>query len=59
MTVELLIRPSFNDHKVVADLLAPTAPGAGRPISRLVLSAQDVARRGELAEVAAKSGPRC
>lgn len=56
MTAELLIRPSLNDHKVLADLLAPAAPGSGRPISRLVLSAQDVARRGELAELAAKSG---
>lgn len=56
MNAELLIRPSLNDHKVVADLLAPAAPGLNRPISRLVVSAQDVARRPELAEVAAKSG---
>jgi len=56
MTAELLIRPSLNDHKVLADLLAPSAPGAGRPISRLVLSAQDVARRSDIAELAAKTG---
>jgi hypothetical protein len=56
MTAELLIRPSLNDHKVVADLLAPAAPGTGRAISRLVLSAQDVARKPDLADLAAKSG---
>lgn len=56
MTAELLIRSSLNDHKVLADLLAPTAPGGRRPITRLVLSAQDVARRPDLAELVARSG---
>lgn len=56
MTAELLIRPSLGDHKLLADLLAPGPPGHRRPISRLVLSAQDVARRPELGELAAMSG---
>jgi hypothetical protein len=56
MNAELLIRPSVNDHKVVADLLAPGGPGAGRPFSRLVLSAQDAARNSEFRDLAAKSG---
>jgi hypothetical protein len=53
---ELFIRPSLNDHHAVADLLAPSAFPARRPISRLVLSAQDVARRPAFSELAAKSG---
>jgi hypothetical protein len=56
MNSELLIRPSLNDHKVIADLLAPAAPGSGRPLSRLVLSAQDAARRSDISDLAAKSG---
>lgn len=56
MNPELLIRPSVNDHKVVADLLAPAGPGVGRPLSRLVLSAQDAARNSEFRNLAAKSG---
>jgi hypothetical protein len=54
MQSELLIRPGFNDHKVIADLLAP-APGS-RPISRLVLNAPDAVRQPIYAELAAKSG---
>lgn len=53
---ELLIRPSFNDHKVVADLLAPSAASGSRPISRLVLNAWDASRQSEFSELAAKSG---
>lgn len=56
MSPELLIRPAVNDHKVIADLVAPAGPAARRPISRLVLSAQDVARNPQLSELAAKSG---
>jgi hypothetical protein len=56
MHPELLIRPSVNDHKVVADLLAPLGPGVGRPLSRLVLSAQDAARNSDFRDLAAKSG---
>ena len=56
MNAELLIRPSLNDHRVVADLLAATVPGVSRPVSRLVLNAQDAARQPEFAEIAAKSG---
>src|SRR5215211_8278033 len=53
---ELFIRPSLDDHHVVADLLAPSAFPSRRPISRLVLSAQDVVRRPVFSELAAKSG---
>ena len=45
MNAELFIRPSWNDHQVVADLLAPGGAGimVGRQrpiISRLVVDAQ-------------------
>jgi hypothetical protein len=53
---ELLIRPSIGDHKVLADLLAPSPVGDARPIDRLVLNAQDAARRDELLEAARRSG---
>ena len=53
---ELLIRPSLGDHKVLADLLSPNRISARRPIDRLVLSAHDVARSGELVEAAKRSG---
>ena len=54
---ELLIRPSHNDHEVVADLLAPGSTvimvGRQRPlISRLVVDAHVVAKRPEFAEAA-------
>src|SRR5215211_1438779 len=52
---ELFIRPSLDDHHVVADLLAPSAFSSWRPISRLVLSAQDVVCRPGFSELAAKS----
>jgi hypothetical protein len=53
---ELLIRPSLNDHKVVEDLLAPSSGLGSRPISRLVINAQDAPRQPAFSEVAAKSG---
>lgn len=53
---ELLIRPSLGDHKVLADLLAPSPMGGRRPIDRLVLNAHDVARSDELLEAAKRSG---
>lgn len=53
---ELLIRPSFNDHKVVADLLSPSPFSGSRPISRLVLNAWDATRKPQFGELAAKSG---
>lgn len=56
MNPELLIRPSLRDHKTLGDLLAPARPGAARPLSRLVLSAQDAARNPQLRELAVKSG---
>jgi len=56
MAPELLIRPTLNDHEEVADLVAPGGGGAGRPITRLVVNAQDVVRRPEFSEIAASSG---
>lgn len=58
---ELLIRPSRNDHKVVADLLAPggaaiVLPNSRALIDRLVLDAPMAALHPELAEVAATAG---
>ena len=53
---ELLIRPSFGDHKVLADLLSPNRITARRPIDRLVLNAQDAARTEELVDAAKRSG---
>jgi len=53
---ELLIRPSLNDHKVVEDLLSPRAGLGSRPISRLVLNAQDAPRRELFSELAAQTG---
>lgn len=60
MPAELLIRPSLNDHLVVADLIAPG--GAGRftgarpPISRLVLDAPLAAGQAQYAEDARAAG---
>src|SRR4051794_18146494 len=53
---ELLVRPSLNDHREIADLLAPTGFSGRRPIDRIVLSAQDAARRPQFSELAAASG---
>jgi hypothetical protein len=58
---ELLIRPSLNDHEVVADLLAPSAVairvGRQRSImSRLVTDAHVAAKRPQFAEAAAGAG---
>lgn len=51
---DLLIRAGVNDHLALANLLAPSP--LGRPLSRVVVSAQDVARQPLLAETAAKAG---
>jgi hypothetical protein len=61
MMGELLIRPSLNDHEVVADLLAPGRTaimvGKQRPIaSRLVIDAATAVRRPQFAEAAAGAG---
>jgi hypothetical protein len=53
---ELLIRPSYGDHLVLEDLLAPSPLHARRPIDRIVLSAHDAARDERLLEAARKSG---
>lgn len=53
---ELLIRPSLGDHKVLADLMAPSPLGGRRPIDRLVLNAHDMARSDDLIEAAKRSG---
>jgi hypothetical protein len=53
---ELLIRASLGDHKVLADLMAPSPLAGRRPIDRLVLNAHDIARSNELAEAAKRSG---
>lgn len=53
---ELLIRPSHGDHRVLADLMAPSALPARRPIDRLVVNAHDATRSDELLEAAKRSG---
>jgi len=53
---ELLIRPSYGDHLVLEDLLAPSHLHARRPIDRIVLGAHDAARDKLLLEAARKSG---
>lgn len=53
---ELLIRPSVGDHKVLADLMAPGLARSRRPIDRLVLNAQDIARSNALVDAAKRSG---
>jgi hypothetical protein len=56
----LTIRPDFNDHLVVADLLAPRAAGLGtlspRPIDRLIVDATTAHRRPQFASAAAGAG---
>lgn len=61
MASELLIRPSFNDHDVVADMLAPGGattllPGRSSPIDRLVVDAHIAKRRPQFAAAAASAG---
>lgn len=57
---QLLIRPSLNDHQVIADLLAPPAmPTLRRPppaISQLVVDAHIAVQRPTLAESANEAG---
>jgi hypothetical protein len=54
--LELLIRPSLGDHKVLADLMAPSPLAGRRPIDRLVLNAHDIARSDDLIDAARRSG---
>ena len=61
MASELLIRPGFNDHDVVADLLAPggaaiLVPGRSTPIDRLVVDAHIARRRPQFATAAESAG---
>jgi hypothetical protein len=61
MASELLIRPGYNDHEVVADLLAPGGaatllPGRSAPIDRLVVDAHIAKRRPQFAAAAAAAG---
>jgi len=60
MRPELLIRPGLQDHKAIANLLAPGGPGRrpGRPpiIDRLVLDAAVAANQPAFAEVAGATG---
>jgi hypothetical protein len=61
MASELLIRPGYNDHDVVADLLAPGGaaillPGRSTPIDRLVVDAHIATRRSQFATAAASAG---
>jgi hypothetical protein len=58
---ELLIRPSQNDHEVIADLLAPGGStimvGKQRPvINRLVVDAPIAAKRSQFADAAEGAG---
>lgn len=53
---ELLIRPSYGDHLVLADLLAPNPLLSRRPIDRIVLNAHDAARDERLLDAARQSG---
>jgi hypothetical protein len=61
MASELLIRPAFNDHDAVADLLAQGGaatllPGRSRPIDRVVVDAHIAGRRPQFAVAAASAG---
>src|SRR5687768_16734884 len=61
MASELLIRPGYNDHDAVADLLAPGGaatllPGRSTPIDRLVVDAHLAKRRPQFAAAAASAG---
>jgi len=61
MASELLIRPGFNDHDVVADLLTPGGaaillPGRSTPIDRLVVDAHIAKRRPQYAAAAESAG---
>jgi hypothetical protein len=57
---QLLIRPSLNDHQVIADLLAPPATPTIRrtrpPVSQLVCDAHIATQRPTLAESANEAG---
>lgn len=53
---ELLIRPSHDDHAVLANLMAPNPLDGHRPIDRLVVNAHDAVRSPLLVETAEHSG---
>src|SRR5437016_618435 len=60
LMAQLLIRPSLNDHQVIADLLAPppmpTIRRSRPPIAQLVVDAHIAAQRPTLAESANDAG---
>ena len=61
MAAQLLIRPSYNDHEVLADLLTPGGagvllPGRRTPIDRLVIDAQLAERFPQYAAAASGVG---
>lgn len=56
---QLLIRPSLNDHEVVADLVAPPVAQLRRPrppIAQVVVNARLASRRTRFAEAANEAG---
>ena len=55
---ELIIRPAFNDHVAVGDVVAPaTGPwGVAANVSRVVIDAHNAGRRPQFATVAEESG---
>ncbi len=58
MAPELIVRAGYNDHEVIADLLAPRGPqgGARPPVSRVVVDAHHAVRRQQVARAASQSG---
>src|SRR4051794_41022584 len=60
LMAQLLIRPSLNDHQVIADLLAPPAMPTLRrprwPIAQLVVDAHIAVQRPTFAESANEAG---
>lgn len=59
MASELLIRPGWDDHLVLSELLDTAGPAVGRrvrPMSRIVVDAHHAPHRPEYAELARKSG---
>jgi len=61
MASELLIRPSLNDHRMLEDLLAPSANAIVLPsqrplVTRLVLDAQTAAQRPQFVATAQTAG---
>jgi len=59
MASELLIRPGWEDHAVLADLVDEAGPAVGRravPMSRIVVDAHHAPHRPEYAELARGAG---